>query len=90
MHSSNKKGQAVFVGIMVFIMVFITVSSLIPVLKPEYERVRGVGYLDCTNTSISTATKALCIVVDWSFFYFVAVAIGAGIAYITGRKLGLI
>ena len=83
----RKKGQAVFVGIMMAIMVFITVIVMIEPLKESIVIGRDVDHLDCTNESISTGTKATCIVVDFWLFYFVGTAIAAGMGFILSKKI---
>ena len=83
----NKKGQAIFVGIMIAIMVFITAIVLIEPLKEVITTGRSVGYLDCTNTSISVGTKATCILVDLWLFYFVGVVIAGGLSFVAAKKL---
>ena len=83
----NKKGQAIFVGIMIAIMVFITAIVLIEPLKESIILGRSADYLDCTNTSISTGTKATCILVDLWLFYFVGVCMAGGLTFIGAKKL---
>lgn len=89
-----KKGQAVFIGIMITIMVFITLVIMIEPLKQVVVIARDVDHLDCTNTSISIGQSAACIIVDWYMFYFIGVAMAASTAYFGlrfwqgGRKEG--
>ena len=82
----KNRAQGVFIGIMVFIMVFITIVALIEPLKQVFSLARDVGHLDCDNPATSASIKSTCLVVDWAFFYFVAVCIAAGFYYITGKK----
>lgn len=81
---NNNRGQAVFLGVMISIMLFITVVALIEPLKTLIVIARDPTHLDCTNTSISVGQAGTCILVDWYMFYFVGVTIAAGIGYITG------
>ena len=83
----NNKGQAIFAGIMIFIMVFITVVILIEPIKDQITISRDVTHLDCDNASITTGQKATCVVTDFTLFYFVGMGIAAGAAYLTGRWL---
>jgi|TARA_Y100000310_G_scaffold318029_1_gene371620 hypothetical protein len=83
----NKKGQTVFVGIMVAIMVFITLVVLITPLKEAVTIGRDSDHLDCGNQNITTGQKATCILVDLWLFYFVGVAMAGGIGFITGRRI---
>jgi len=83
----QKKAQSVMVGVMVAITVLIATIVLIVPLKEVITTARSVTYLDCTNTSITTMTKATCVVVDMYLFYFVGVAIFGGLTYITAKKI---
>lgn len=76
----NKKGEAIFLGIMVAIMVFLSLVVMIEPLKDGITLGRDSDHLDCTNSTISTGVKATCILVDLWLFYFV----GAGIAISIG------
>jgi hypothetical protein len=83
----NKKGQFIFVGIMVAIMVFITAIVLIEPLKDGIEIGRDADHLNCGNESNTVGTKATCILVDFWLFYFVGVCIAGGISFITVKKI---
>lgn len=81
----NKKGQLVFLGIMIGLLVIITLISISGSLKSVVDLARTE--MDCSNTSISDATVATCIVSDWTFFGFIGTGIIVGITYIYLRKL---
>ena len=83
----KKKGQAVFVGIMIAIMVFITAVVLINPLKEVITTARDVDHLDCVNESIAVGERATCILVDLWLFYFTGVCIAGGLAFITAKKI---
>jgi hypothetical protein len=83
----NKKGQQVFVGIMIAIMLFIVMVQFIDPIKTQVQDARSDTKLDCTNTSISVGTKMTCIVTDLYLFYFFGVGIAISIAFIGGRAL---
>jgi len=83
----NKKGQAVFVGIMIAIMVFITAVVLITPLKEVINLGRDVDHLDCENESIGVGERATCILIDMWLFYFVGTCIAGGIGFITMKKI---
>lgn len=85
----NKKGQAVMVGIMIAIMVFIVAVVFIEPLQDVIVLGRDATHLDCTNTSISTGQKGTCILVDLYLPYFFGACIFGGVAYILMRKLVL-
>ena len=82
-----KKGQAIMVGIMVAVVVFIIAIQLINPLKEMAIDARTD--LDCTNSSISTGQQATCIVVDWYMPYLIGMIIATGIGYIVNRRLSV-
>ena len=84
----HKKGQQVFVGVMVFIMLFIVAVTMTTPLKNQIATARDSGHLDCANTSISTGTKATCIVVDFTLFYFIGIVIAAGGGFFVAKRVG--
>ncbi len=81
----NKKGQYIFAGIMIAIMVFITAIVLIEPLKESITL--GRTNLECSSDNITTGTRATCILVDWWLFYFIGVTIAGGIGFIVAKKL---
>ena len=84
---NNKKGQAVFLGIMVFVMVFIVAVQFITPIKDQISDARSTDKLDCTNSSISVGTKGTCVIVDWYLPYFMGVVIAAGAGFLTNRAI---
>ena len=72
----NSRGQ-MFLGIMLFIMIFIILVITIPVLKEVMEIGRDADHLDCDNSSISTGVKATCVVTDIGLFYYAASLLSA-------------
>jgi len=85
----NKKGQAVMVGMMLGIMLFIAMVQLIGPLKDTIITARDPTNLDCGNSSITTGTKSVCILIDFSLFYIVGVVMAAAIGGVVGRIGGL-
>ena len=75
----QKKGQAIFIGLMTAVIVLIVVVQFIGPIKDQIIDARDVTKLDCGNSSITTGTKATCIVIDWTLPYYVAVAIALGV-----------
>ena len=71
----NKKSQAILVGAMLGFLAFLTVVQFISPIKTFIVDTRAVGALDCTNSSISTGTKATCVIVDWTLPGFVGMVI---------------
>lgn len=82
MRRMNKRGQAIFVGIMIFIVVFISIIQFINPLKEQVITARNPDNLDCTNSSISVGQEMACVVVDVYLFYFLGTAFAAGSAWI--------
>lgn len=83
----NKKSQTgvfVFFGMMISIMIWIAFTQLLGPAKDSIEDARSVSQLDCGNGSISTGTKATCVIVDYSLFGWA----GAVIALIIGAAGG--
>ena len=81
----NKSGQAVFIGIMMFIMVFITLVQFIQPIKEVIVDSRSSSNLDCANSSISFGRRSTCVIVDSSLFYFFGTGLAAAAALLGGR-----
>jgi len=75
----NKKGSAVFFGIIIGIFCFILGVLIIPFLTEDIATARIA--LDCTNVSITDGTKLTCLEHDLVVPYFIAffVSLAAGI-----------
>lgn len=71
----NKKGQAIFVKIMIFIIALIAIVQFVQPVKNEVITARNPTNLDCTNSSISTGQKMGCVIVDVTLPYFIGIAI---------------
>ena len=85
----NKKGQRIFVSLMVSVLVFILVIIMSPVLREETIRATNGSYsgnLSTDNTAISVPNRAALVVIDMMLFYFIAILIGASVSYVSGRK----
>jgi len=83
----NKRGQLAFLGVMLFMMMFIAIVALIDPLKDQIALARDPDHLDCANSSISVGQQMSCIVVDWTFIAFIGVGIGCALGYIGLRNL---
>lgn len=83
----NNRGQAILTGIMIFVMVFLALVTFIDPIKDQVTSTRSSGNLDCANGSISAGNKALCILVDFSPFYFFGMGLAAAAAYLGGRLM---
>ena len=82
----NKKGQAIMVGIMVAVIIFIAALQFITPLKELVVEARNPDNLDCGNSSISTGQKSTCIIVDWYMFYIIGSIMAAAIGNIIQKK----
>ena len=81
----NTSGQALVVGLMIFMMVFVTAIILIQPIKELIIDARDTDNLDCGNTSISTGQKATCLIVDLFLPYFIGVVLAAGAGFVAWR-----
>lgn len=81
----DNKGQAIVAWIMIGVIVFIFIVQLITPLKEMVIEQRA--NMDCSNSSIPTGTKAACIMMDWYTFYFIGMALAAGIGIFTKNKI---
>jgi hypothetical protein len=82
----NNSGQAMLVGLMIFVIVLITAIIFITPLKDLIVEQRDSSHLDCDNSSISFGAKATCIVADLIMPWFIFTAIAAGASYV-GYKI---
>jgi len=84
---SGRGGQLFMVGIMLFVMIFITAIVMIEPIKESVALARLPSNLDCDNTSISTGQKMTCIINDWMLPLFFGTAVGVGFGFIGMRTL---
>ena len=88
----NNKGQVVFLGFMLMIVIIILAMALAPAIKSVADDARAptsntaVG-LDCANASISDFDKGNCVLVDSFNPYFIGILIAIGGAIIGARLL---
>lgn len=80
----NKKSQQIFIGVMTSVMLFIVLVVLIQPIKDEVTDARTT--LNCTSPTITTGTKASCILCDWYLPYFIAAGIAVSVGFITQKK----
>ncbi len=81
---NNNRSQAIFVGIMVMMMVFIVLVQLIGPLKEQIVLARDTNNLDCGNSSIPASNKGACVIIDWTFPYYIGMAIAVGASVLVG------
>lgn len=79
----NKRGQTLFLSILVGVMIFIFGMLFLNYIKPEVSTAKLIS-LDCTNPSISDGNKVTCLGVDLVIpaliFTIVSVAVGSILA----------
>ena len=83
------KGQVVFMGLMLAVVIIVMALALAPVLKLATDSARngtdwigGTG-LNCTNTSLSDYDKGACTIVDLTAPYYIGALIAlAGIIFV--------
>lgn len=85
---TGRKGQLpnIPLGVMLFLMCFITAVVFIEPLKIVINTAREPSRLDCTNTTISVGQKMTCIVVDWSLPFFILACFAVAISWIGIRR----
>ena len=83
----NNKGQTMFYGICLALVIIILALALSPALKEQVDTAMNVTVgdtigMDCENVSVDNFTKAGCTVVDFSIFYFIfgLILIAGGVA----------
>lgn len=81
----NNKGQVLVVGLMIWVMVFITAIILIEPMKELITDARSPTSMDCGNTSITFGTKATCLIVDLWLPYFIGVVLASGASFMAWR-----
>lgn len=83
----SKRGQLVFVGLMVAAIVFIMVVSLLEPLKDQARTARNSTNLNCTSTELSAGEAGTCIVTDSYLFAYVGTALAVGVGFLGVRRL---
>jgi len=81
--AGNKNISGVVTGITVFIVVMLMITPITDWIITA----RDSDNLDCQNSSISIGARMTCIFVDIWLFYFVVVAIAAGLSYGINRTI---
>jgi len=73
----NSKGQVVFYGMMLAVIIMVLALALAPVVKDFTDSARntttniGGQGLDCSNASISDYDQGACMIVDLTLPYFI-------------------
>jgi hypothetical protein len=77
----NKRGQVVFIALMLGILVFVLAYAFAPGLTSTVNNVmnhtfQGELQLDCDNSSINEFQKGSCLLVDLTPPYFTGILLG--------------
>lgn len=80
----NKKGQTLFLGILIGVMLFIFGMLFLNYVKPEVSTAKIIG-LDCTNPNISDGNKVACLGVDLVMPLLIFAIVSVGIGSILSR-----
>jgi predicted permease len=86
----NGKGQVVLYALMIGMCIFVLGLALIFPVKQATDNARDTaanGGMDCSNSSISSYTKAACLVSDATQPYFIATVLALGGAVVGARLL---
>ena len=83
----NKKGQSLIFGIMLLFLALITVTIILNPMIEVIDLARGNTSLNCTNPSLSTGTRATCLIIDIYLPYFVITALFLGGGYLVTKKI---
>jgi len=83
---NNKNGQAMLVGLMMFVITFIAATMVLPALFDVVDISRAD--LGCELSNLTTGTAATCVWIDLSPAIFLAIVIASGASFITSRVTG--
>ena len=88
----NNKGQVIFFGLMLCIVIIVMALALAPAIKETVDNARNsssgdIQGMDCSNTSISDFDKAACTATDLTMFYFIGGLIFIGGAVLAAKIL---
>ena len=82
----NNKSQLLILKMMIAIIIFIIVMVMIVPLKSSIDIATNSTELNCSSSSLTSETQAVCIVTDFLLFYIIGAAISVGMAYISGKR----
>ena len=86
----ESKGQVMILGVMMFILAFMTAVLLVAPLIDLTDIVRDGDHLSCDNDTLSTGRSLSCVVVDLYLPYFIIAVIIGGATLLVGRNTGRI
>jgi len=84
---NNRRGQAVVVGFMIAVFLFICAVAFIQPIKEFVEIARDYDHLGCAYDNLTTGVRATCIITDAFLPYFFGIVCAVGLAYLGGRAL---
>ena len=80
----NKKGFAILVSLMLAVVFFILGMALAPALKDTTQEAMDSYMLNCSSTSITQTTQAVCTSIDMFLPLFVGLIFGVAGALVGG------
>lgn len=80
---SGKRGQGFFFLLMVGLVFFLLGLALAPALQEITQEQMDSSFLNCSDSSITQPTKAVCTSIDMMTFLFTGVIFGLGGVLIT-------
>jgi|TARA_Y100000296_G_C5165854_1_gene254529 hypothetical protein len=83
----NNKGQAMVFGLMIAVFVFLAAVAIIAPLKDNIAIARNADNLDCDNSTITTETRATCLIVGLYMPYFIAAVLAGGVGFVFARRV---
>lgn len=82
----NKKGVALgFLGIMLGFLFLVMIVAISPAVQQQVAA--ASTNLDCSSGTLSAAQTGVCILVDWTFFMFVATGLSVAFGYFFVKRL---
>ena len=83
---NNTRGQAMLVGLMMFVITFVAATMVMPVLFDVVDISRTD--LGCEYDNLTTGNAATCVFINLTPAFFLAVVIASGASFITSRITG--
>lgn len=78
----NRRGQLIFLGIMMAVTIFIVAVVLIEPIKSMITIARDSDHLDCESESLTTGEEMTCIITDSFLPIFIGFLVAIAIAYL--------
>ena len=83
---NNIRGQAMLVGLMMFVFTFIAATMMMPTFFEIVDISRSD--LGCEYDNLTTGTAATCVWIDITPAFFIAVVMASGAGFVTSKITG--